>query len=40
MFTTLFLFGAVALCGVGATVFQLPRDGHRRVPTRRYRTLP
>jgi hypothetical protein len=40
MFIALLVFGGVALFAVGATVFQLGRDGHRRVPARRYRILP
>lgn len=40
MLVALLLFGGVALFGVAATLVQLGRDGYRRAPIRRYRTLP
>jgi hypothetical protein len=40
MFMTFVLFGGVAVFAVAATLFQLARDGHRRVPERHFRTLP
>jgi hypothetical protein len=37
---TEFVFAAIALIAVAGTVVTVARDGYRRIPTRRFITLP